>query len=207
MNWDELNLSLGNKLSELGLTGYSTNQQKLLQQYKQGGNCHLTANENDDLIAALVFLSFISAPKMFEGSPRVLWITPKTFDIKQRKDLYQLYTMRGDTTIEIAPDKGKIIEQRNAIFQGTEVLLGNPKRLMELYLQNGFHVNKIHLLIVEGFDEICKENQAYQGVRRIIESLPKCQKLFISTKNHPKMLPLLDETHEFFSELSLESNA
>ncbi len=206
MTFETLNDALGNKLVELGLSAYTENQKKIIQQYKQGQSTVVKNRVDDNIINALCFISFIAAPKMFEGAPRVLWIVPKTEEIKKRKDVYQQYTMRGDTTIELADDKGKQIEQRNAIFQGTEVLLGNPKRLLDLYIQNGFHVNKIQLVIIENFDEICKEIPAYQAIRRIFESLPKCQKIIFSEKGHHRQDAFLEEQNERFIPLSLAEN-
>lgn len=203
MTFEELNHKLGNKLVELGITGFSATQQAVIKQFKKGGNVIYNKPITDDLLTAICFLSFISAPEMFEGSPRVLWIAPKSADLQKRKKLYQQLTMRGDVTIELADDKGKQIEQRNAIFQGTEVLLGNPKRLLELYNQNGFHIGKIHLLIIESFDEICADISAFQAVRRVCESLPKCQKIVFAAKNHIRMESFFEELDEFFNQIEL----
>lgn len=206
MTFETLNDALGNKLVELGLSAYTENQKKIIKQYKQGQSAIVNNRVDDNIMSALCFISFIAAPQMFEGAPRVLWIVPKNEEIKKRKDVYQQYTMRGDTTIELADDKGKQIEQRNAIFQGTEVLLGNPKRLLDLYIQNGFHVNKIQLVIIENFDEICKDIPAFQAIRRIFESLPKCRKIIFSEKGHHRQNAFLEEQNERFMSLSLAEN-
>lgn len=203
MKFEELNERLQFVLTESGKEGYSDFQQQIISLAKNGKNYLFKTHLDEELIQTIYFLSFFKAPEMLEGSPRVLWITSTPEKARTYVEGFKKMIKRADVTIEIADNKGKIIEQRNAIFEGTEVLVGNPKRLLELYNQNGFHVGQITLFIIDHLSEICKDPLSIQAIRRINESLPKCQKILLTDGEHPKITTFSTEICNFYEEVEL----
>lgn len=198
MKFEELNTRLENSLIEDGINEFTPAQEKLIKLLKQGKNTLIFTTIDDNINRGLYYLAFMKAPEMLEGSPRVLWITPTPEHAKTLVSEFKKTMKRSDVTIEIADNKGKMIEQRNAIFDGTEILLGNPKRLLDLYNQNGYHVNQITLLIIDHVDELCKDPLSLQSIRRIVESLPKCQKLLIAQGKHNRLGDFSEEICTFY---------
>ena len=67
------------------------------------------------------------------------------------------------------------------MFDGTELIIALPKRLCELYFQNGFNVGKLKLFVIMEMDD--QMRAGFRGfISRIAESLPKCRQL-IFTRN------------------------
>ncbi|AEA42713.1 DEAD/DEAH box helicase [Fluviicola taffensis] len=198
MKFEELNKRLENTLVESGLEAYTEKQEKLVKLSKQGKNQLFFTALDDELIQGLHYISFMRAPEMLEGSPRVLWFTPTWESAREKVKSFQNLMKRTDVTIEIADNKGKIIEQRNAIFEGAEILIGNPKRLLEIYTQNGIHVNQLSLVIIDDADILCKDPLILQMVKRIAESLPKCQKLIFANKEHHRLEAFCEEICTFY---------
>ena len=81
--------------------------------------------------------------------------------------------------MDLAHGRGNKLQQRNDIFDGTEIIIGTPRRLQELYIQNGYNVSKLKLFILDDAIEIFKGGYKTQ-VSRIAESLPKCQHILAS---------------------------
>lgn len=198
MKFEELNNRLENTLAEYGMEAFSQRQEKLIKLAKQGKNQLIFTPFDQEVIEGLHFISFMRAPEMLEGSPRVLWITPKWETAREQVQSFQRLMKRADVTIEIADDKGKIIEQRNAIFEGAEVIIGNPKRLLELYNQNGYHINQLSLVIIDHADMLCKDPLILQAIKRIAESLPKCQKLIFSEGTHHRLETFCEDICTFY---------
>lgn len=198
MKFEELNSRLENILIESGREGYTEKQEKLIKLSRQGKNQLIFTTMDQELIDGLHFISFMRAPEMLEGSPRVLWFTPSWESAREKVKSFQNLMKRSDVTIEIADDKGKIIEQRNAIFEGAEVIIGNPKRLLEIYNQNGIHVNQLSLVIIDQVDTFCKDPLILQSIRRIFESLPKCQKLIFSQGTHHRLEEFCEDICTFY---------
>lgn len=204
MKFIDLNEALGEVLAEKNKTNYSDKEAQIIQLLKPGKNVLCYTQHDHELLFAEMVTSFSKASTMLEGSPRVLWFTSDTNSAREIKKQFGDYFRRTDVTLELADDKGKIIEQRNAIFDGTEWLVGNPKRLLELYNQNGFHVNQLKLIIIDQFDTICKDAMALQAIRRIAESLPKCQYAFFAAGKHPKTEPFCEEICTFYETVHLD---
>ncbi len=198
MKFEELNSRLENILIESGREGYTEKQEKLIKLSKQGKNQLIFTSMDQELIDGLHFISFMRAPEMLEGSPRVLWFTPSWESAREKVKSFQNLMKRSDVTIEIADDKGKIIEQRNAIFEGAEIIIGNPKRILELYNQNGFHVNQLSLVIIDQAEKLCTNPITLQSIRRIAESLPKCQKLIFSEGTHHRLEDFCQDICTFY---------
>ena len=198
MKFEELNHRLENTLTELGLEGYTERQQKLIKLSKQGKNQLIFTTLDQELIDGMHFISFMRAPEMLEGSPRVLWIIPSWESVREKIKSFHHLMKRTDVTIENADDKSKIIEQRNAIFEGAEIIIGNPKRLLELYNQNGIHMNQLSLVIIDQAEIICKNPITIQSIKRIAESLPKCQKLIFAEGTHDRLETFCEDICTFY---------
>ena len=77
-------------------------------------------------------------------------------------------------------EKGQRIKQRNDLYYGTELIIGTPKRLCELYYQNGFNIGQLRFFMILDINEIFKKG--LRGfVSRVSESLPKCKKIVFET--------------------------
>lgn len=203
MKFEEIDLRLDSALTIDKMEGYSPLQQQVLSLMKQGKHQLVLTSHTAELDRILQLISFMKGPEMLEGSPRVLWATPtitRALDMaSQAKSLFR----RSDVTIETAVDKGKMIEQRNLIFDGCEILIGNPNRLLDLYIQNGFHINQLTLFIIDQADIIARDAKMSLALRRISESLPKCQRMIFSENVTPKLEEFVADVCTFsnFTEL------
>lgn len=80
-----------------------------------------------------------------------------------------------------------MVQQRNDIFDGTEIIVGNPKRIHELYLQNGINLKLLDLFIVDDLSE-CLSNGKQPELKRLIESLEQKTQLVLLSDNSTKKL-------------------
>lgn len=133
-------------------------------------------------------LSRISKPE--EGSPRAIWLTSSNEEaVRLGKELAYLIKMQ-DVTVDLANEKGNILQQRNDIFDGTEIIIGNLKRVHELYIQNGINFNKVKYFFIEDMEEMMR-GQGIGYLNRILEGLPKCQIVIICKFKNEKIDKLI----------------
>ena len=93
------------------------------------------------------------------------------------QDAFKKYDLTSDLIVE----KGQRLKQRNDLYFGTELIIGTPKRLCEMYYQNGFNIGELRFFMILDVNEIFKKG--LRGfVSRISESLPKCKKIVFETK-------------------------
>jgi superfamily II DNA/RNA helicase len=198
MKFEELDNVVLNSLSESSIQGYNSIQEQLIHKLKQGRNCFISLDHHLGVRTSLQFCSLIKAPQAFEGSPRVLWITARPERAQMIVKELQDWTRRSEIAVEFADDKGKMIVQRNHIFEGADIIVGNPKRIMDLYNQNGIHVNQLTFLIIDDASEMCKNPVTLQQVKRVNESLPKCMKWVVTYGDHARLADFTDEICGFY---------
>lgn len=205
MKFEELNAIVENVLVENNKTAFSEITTTILKKIKQGRNFSIfMPTEQNAVQEAFVYASIFKAPKAFEGAPRVLWITSNSEKANAIVKEIRSLIKRTEIAAELAEDKGKIIEQRNHIFEGADIIVGNPKRIHELYNQNGFHVNQLKLLIIDELDAMSTSPTTLQYIRRVNESLPNCQRIVSYYKTHPRIEPFIEEICTFYDKIDTD---
>ncbi len=162
----------------------------LFTKIKQGGDLFLLTES--DLSDALVLSALQKVPGSLEGSPRVLIVTAESDKAYAMFLKAKHLSRRCEIDIEHAHQNGVKIEQRNNIFEGAEIIIGTLRRVFDLYIQNGINMNLLQLLIIDDADIMLRDAKVGQ-MKRIIESLPRCQKIVVSTKKSPRVMELVEE--------------
>jgi superfamily II DNA/RNA helicase len=168
-----------------GITELNPFQLAVLDGLKSGKSC-LVEGPKDAGKTTAIFVSLLQKiTEPGEGSPRAIVVC------ETDQDAYDLHAKLTpicrilDLTVDLAHDRGIMLQQRNDIFDGTEIIIANAKRLYELYIQNGFNVGQLKLFILDDTIELFKKGYKMQ-LSRIVESFPKCQHLYFSNsfKDH-----------------------
>lgn len=139
-----------------------------------------------------------------EGSPRAIYLTNTIDDASKLADKFKRPARFLDVTVDLIHDKGNMIQQRNDIFDGTEIIIGNPKRMCEIYHQNGVNFKLLELFIVDDLDE-CLINGRAGDIKRMIESLEqKTQVVLLSNAFTPKVEAFIDSLDMNFNVVESE---
>jgi superfamily II DNA/RNA helicase len=194
MTTAQFNTLLEDTLSEAGITAFTALQETLINRVKSGGDAIFVCAHDAELIAGISLAAIQKAPQAFEGSPRVLILSPTIDDVHLLRDQIKSWVRRTEIAVELAHDKGNMVLERNQIFDGADIIVGNPKRIMDLYNQNGIHVNQLVLLMVHGTDQILQHPVIAQTIARLCESLPgKCQRVLFTTTQTDRLNKLSDQ--------------
>ena len=82
--------------------------------------------------------------------------------------------------------------QIEAIYKGTDIVIGTPKRLLDIYFRNNFNLNKIKLFAIDDAEMMIKN--AWQGqIDRLGLSLPKCQHLVFTNQLTDRVEKLIEK--------------
>lgn len=123
----------------------------------------------------------IFVPQAEEGSPRAIIIASSEQEAREVHELIAAATRKLDLTVDLITEKGKKLQQRNDLYDGTEIIVGTARRICEMYFQNGFNISKLRLFAVLEMD--IQMRLGLKGyILRLAESLPKCKQLLL-TKN------------------------
>lgn len=176
--FEKLDNHFENTLSTGGINPPNELQEAIIKRIKQGGDLIVVAPKGSGKTYAAILASLFKCPESQEGSPRVLYIGSSNDEVAELTKKTALLSRRKELMIEAANDKGKIVQQRNFIFQGADIIFGNPKRIFDLYIQSGLNLNKLNLVILDNPDLFLNDKTIGEMIR-IGEALPKCQRVFL----------------------------
>jgi ATP-dependent RNA helicase RhlE len=127
-----------------------------------------------------------------EKAPRALILVSNMEKALAMRDLFMLLAKDTDLRCECAFEEGKIEEQSGNIFFGTDLVIGTPKRILEIYFCKNLNLNKIKFFAIDDAEMMIK--RSYQGhIDRIGLSLPKCQHLVFANEISEKILKLVSK--------------
>jgi superfamily II DNA/RNA helicase len=146
-------------------------------------------------------------PQPEEGSPRAIILCK---DDQQARAIHAQFIPLAkplDLTVDLIVEKGNKLQQRNDLFDGTEIIVGTTRRMAELYFQNGFNIKKLKLFVILELD--LHMRQGHKGyIVRMTESLPKCKVIFFSANaDEERTLGYLDEFYPNIQQLELSEEA
>lgn len=187
MTLSKLREELHDILPDKGITELNAFQSKIIDALKSGKNILAEGPVGSGKTKAILLCLLQKVTEASEGSPRAIVVCKTSQDAFDLHEELQKICRILDITVDLAHDRGKMLEQRNDIFNGTEIIIANPKRLYDLYIQNGFNVSQLKLFILDDAIEHFKGGYKMQ-LSRIAECLPKCQHVYFSNSFEDKRL-------------------
>lgn len=175
MPFKKLITPLKESLAELGFENPTPFQQLIIPKIKGGLNLFGIAPDGSGKSTALVLgviqkLNGVS----FDDVPRALIFVKDRDAAHALEEKFKLFLRNSDLRIYSAYEEPKINNQRDDIYAGVDIVIATPKRLSKLYYMNGINLGRLQLLIVEDA-EFLFDNSCHTDVKRITESVPKCQ--------------------------------
>jgi len=190
--FEKLNLHFEDTFSSAGIVKPNGLQEKVLQRVKQGGDLLVIAGKSAGKSMAAAIAALEKVPEQLEGSPRAVIICSTSEQAKLTAAFIVTVSRRKDIYVELAHDKGVMIEQRNHIFEGADIVVGTAKRIYDLYIQNGINMGKLKLFVLDDAETMLKESTIAQ-LRRISESLPKCQRIIFANSASSKLDKVMED--------------
>lgn len=175
--------------------GFDTNPKEIqtlcLPKIKSGADLFCLAPEKEGKSTTIVMGVIQQLKEAFEEAPRAIIITStkeKAFEMEEQFKLLGKYT---DLRTFVAFEPGILQYQKDEIYDGLDVLICTPRRLMELININGVPLTKVKMLVVDNAETVL--NSSYHSIiYRIVEGLKNPQLLFFATQWH-KNFDIVDE--------------
>lgn len=179
MAFPKLREELAELLTARGFNEPNEFQSKIIDAVKAGKNLMVEGPLDAGKTTSILFSVLQRITEAGEGSPRAIVICADDQRARILHEQFEKLCRPLDLTVDLAVEKGNMLQQRNDIFDGTEIIVGTPKRIHDLYIQNGFNVSKLKMFIIDDALEIMKANHKMR-ISRLADSLPKCQHLLFS---------------------------
>lgn len=182
MSFKKLLPCIKENIAKFGFENPTTLQKQLIPKIKGGANFIGIAPEGAGKTTNLIINTIQKLNgEAFEDVPRALIFTKDKQAVLALEEEFNKWIKNTDLRIAIAYEEGKIDDQKDAIYVGSDIVIGTPKRLNKIYFQNGLNLANLQLLAIEDA-EFLIGTSFHTEIHRIVESLARCQYLVFSNK-------------------------
>jgi superfamily II DNA/RNA helicase len=187
MSFKKLNPPLKEALQRLEIQAPLAFQKEILPKIKSGRDLFIIAPENSGKTTALVISTIQKLESAaFEDAPRALIYVKDKEAALALEEEFNKFTKYMDLRVYSAYDAPNIETQKDAIYDGVDIVIATPNKLFKLFKITGINVSELKLLIVEDAEFLTK-NSDYNDLVRIPQHLSKCQYLVFAGENNPKI--------------------
>jgi ATP-dependent RNA helicase RhlE len=173
-------------LALIEISDLSDYGKQLFSAIKSGSHILAVAPKNAGKTEAAIVACFNKVNKQLDGSPRVLYVCSGIDEAKKIHEIMSIVARPLDVTVDLAHDKGDMVKQRNDIFDGTEIIVGNMKRIFDLYVQNGINFKLLDYLIIDDFEEVLSLGKSME-IKRLIEGFGKTQLICLANERNARV--------------------
>jgi ATP-dependent RNA helicase RhlE len=188
----KLNKQLAAALTLNGFVEPKEIQLKSIPKINGGSDIIATGPQGCGKSSTIIISAIQKLGRAFEDAPRALIIVSDELKALEMKEQFKLFSHDTDLRAEVVFEGGKIDAQTEAIYFGTDIVIGTAKRVLEIYFRKNFNLNKIKLFVIDDAEMIIKNGLQGQ-IDRLALSLPKCQHLVFTNELTPKIEKLIEK--------------
>lgn len=189
---EKLNKKLASALLEHGFEEPKALQLKCIPKINGGADVIGIGPEGCGKSSTVLISAIQKLGNAFEDAPRALIIVANEEKALAMLEQFKLLSYNTDLRAEAVFEGGKIDKQTEAIYFGTDIVIGTPKRVMEIYFKKNFNLNKIKLFVIDDAEMMIKIS-AQGHIDRLALSLPKCQHLVFGNEFSEKVEKLIEK--------------
>ncbi|MCT4673377.1 MAG: DEAD/DEAH box helicase [Prolixibacteraceae bacterium] len=166
-------------------------QGKSMSVIKSGSDVFIQSDEGTGKSTGIVMGAIQRLQKPVEEAPRAIIVAPtkeKAFELEETFDKLSYRTkLRAFTAF----DQGIIQYQKDMIYEGIDLLIVTPRRLMELISCTGVPMTKVQMIFVDDFDKMDKAREI--PVLYHIENMIDKVQYIVTTSSWNESLDMFDE--------------
>jgi ATP-dependent RNA helicase RhlE len=183
---------LANALTENNILEPTVLQQKIISKINSGADLIIESEDHSGKTTALVLTTIHKLKEPFEDAARALIIVPSIDLAIEMENQFKLLSVGTKLRIHTAHEGGKIDKQNEDIYIGADVVIGTPKRIMEIYFRKNINITKVKLFAIDDTELVVKNlHQGY--IHRLADSLPKCQHLIFTNAYSERIEAMIEK--------------
>lgn len=172
---------LKENLAEIGIEKATDFQKKSISRIKSGLDLLAIADEDSGKTTAYIVALISILKKAVADVPRVMVVCQDKEAVLELQEKCERLGSFTDLRFHVGFDNANILNQKDTIYFGTDVVIGTPKRIGELMSIEGINFAEIHTLIIDDAQALMKHTNL-TIIHRITESLPNAQKVIFTEK-------------------------
>jgi len=198
MPFKKLHSEIQEKLAYLEIVTPTPFQSKSIPVIKSGSNVYCIAPKNSGKTTTLILTTLQKLKYEAVGNlPRAIVLVENKEKALELYDVFLTYTRNSSLRVYVGYEQLHIDVQKSEIFEGIDILISTPATMNKLFLSNGVSTSQLTIFSVDDA-EFLVQNNAYNALMSITQSIDKCQFVLYSEKMHP----ILKRFESYFMEYS-----
>jgi len=191
MSFKKLLPIIKENLANNGIENPNAFQASILPKIKSGANLFGIGVKGCGKTSSIIISTIQKLDaKPFEDIPRaVIFVKDKQAALALEEKFTPFIKGTG-LRIFSAFEEHQIMNQKDLIYDGVDIVIATPKRLSKLYFQCGVNLNQVKIVAIEDAEFLA--HNLLSDLNRISNSLSKCQYVVLAEKMTPKLEKLQD---------------
>lgn len=170
---------------------FTTAQIKTTSAFKSGQNHWLQFEDTNEARVAVVASTLHTLKASYEDVARTLILVESKEIADDYYDMFEALGKHTDLRVWTAYKGPKILDQKENIYFGADVVIATPQRLNELLNIEGFNSAGLLTLVLDNADKLLKVG-VNSFTQRISDSVPNKQRICISVENGKSVKTYMD---------------
>lgn len=173
---EKLDIQLIESLEQNGFTESTALQHLCIPKIKSGRDLACVADDETGKTTTIIISVLQKLKASLDDNPRAVIIVPNSESANKIKEEFIRLGEYTDLRIHTACEDGKLNNQKDEIYMGSDVVIGTPKRLNQIYSVYGLNLSVVKIFAIDDAEHVIRSIN-YSQIDRLAESLPKAQKL------------------------------
>ncbi len=177
----KLDPQLQESLLENGFAEPTELEQVCIPKIKSGRDLVCLAGDETGKTTTIIISVLQKLKASLDDNPRAIIVVANPEAANKIKDELDRLGSYTDLRVHTACEDGKLDDQKDRIYMGSDVVVGTSKRLNQLYSLYALNLTMVKILAIDEADTVLKSFN-YQLFDRLAESVGKAQKLVFATQ-------------------------
>jgi ATP-dependent RNA helicase RhlE len=178
---EKLDTQLIESLEENGFNESTELEQICIPKIKSGRDLICTAPKASGKSTTIVVSVLQRLKSSLNDVPRAVIVVLNKDRALEMKEEFKRLGEYTDLRVHLACDDGKIDDQKDLIYMGSDVVIGTAKRLNKIYSLYALNLSGVKIFAIDDADSVIKIMN-YLQIDRLAESMPKAQRILFATE-------------------------
>lgn len=160
-----LDIQLLEFLKKNGFTDFSLLEKLCIPKIKSGLDLMCIAPSGCGKTVTIVSIVLHRLKKSMGDNPRALIVVPDTARAIAMKSEFIRFGGYTDLRVNLACENEKISDQKDRIYMGSDVVIGTPKRLNQIYSLYALNISGVKIFAIDDAEEVIRSENYSQTIR------------------------------------------
>jgi len=178
---EKLDIQLIEVLKENGFTDSTELEQMCIPKVKSGRDLFCVAGKDSGKTTTIVVSVLQRLKSSLNDVPRAVILVPDKDRALEMKNEFSRLGEYSDLRVHLACDDGKLDDQKDLIYMGSDVVIGTAKRLNKIYSLYALNLSSVKIFAIDDAELVIRSLN-YLQIDRLSESMPKAQRVVFASQ-------------------------